>query len=71
MFYRGELSFFQFMVLPFGFSVGPYLFNEIQRVLLKNWRSEGLRIFTYLDHGAGADQVLNKARKMFTVVRAR
>lgn len=33
------------------------------------WRSKGFRIFTYLDDGAGADQVLDKAVKMSEFVR--
>ena len=41
----------------------------IQRALVKHWRSKGFRIFTYLDNGAGADQVLNKAMKMSAAVR--
>ena len=40
----------------------------IQRALVKHWRSKGFRIFTYLDNGAGADQVLNKAMKMSAAV---
>ena len=43
--------------------------TEIQRALVKHWRSKGFRIFTYLDDGAGADQVLNKAMKMSAEVR--
>ena len=54
---------------PIWLVVGPYLFTKIQRALVKHWRSEGFRIFTYLDDRAGADQVLNKAMKMSTVVR--
>ena len=69
LFFRGKLRFFQFTVLPFGLSVGPYLFTKIQRALVKHWRSKGFRIFTYLDDGAGADQVLSEAMKMSTVVR--
>ena len=69
LFFRGELRFFQFTVLPFGLSVGPYLFTKIQRALVKLWRSKGFRIFTYLDDGAGADRVLNEAMKMSTMVR--
>ena len=69
LFFGGKLRFFQFTVLPFGLSVGPYLFTKIQRALVKHWRSKGFRIFTYLDDGAGADQVLNKAMKMSAAVR--
>ena len=59
----------EFTVLPFGLSVGPYLFIKIQRALVKHWRSKGFRIFTCLNDGAGADQVLNKAMRMSTAAR--
>jgi len=68
LFFQGRLRFFWFTVLPFGLSVGPYLFTKIQRAVVKHWRSKGFRTFTYLDDGAGADQVLNKAMKMSSVV---
>ena len=32
------------------------MFTKIQRTLVKHWRSRGLRIFTYLDDGAGGEQ---------------
>ena len=64
LFYKSQLRYFQFTLLPFGLSMGPYLFTKIQRALVKRWRSKGFRIFTYLDDGAGADQVLDKAVKM-------
>lgn len=69
LFYKSKLRYFQFTVLPFGLSMGPYLFTKIQRALVKRWRSKGFRIFTYLDDGAGADQVLDKAVKMSEFVR--
>ena len=50
-------------------STGPDLFTKIQRALIKHWISKGFRIFTYLDDGAGADQVLDKAMKMSEIVR--
>lgn len=49
--------------------MGPYLFTKIQRALVGHWRSKGFGIFVYLDDGAGADQVLNKAIKMSTVLQ--
>ena len=49
--------------------MGPYLFTKIQRALVKHWRTKGFRILPYLDDGAGADQVMNKAMKMSTAVR--
>ena len=69
LFYKDQLRYFHFTVLPFGLSTGPYLFTKIQRALVKHWRSKGFRIFTYLDDGAGADQVLDKAVYMSEIVR--
>ena len=68
-FYKGRLRFFQFLVLPFGLSTGPYLFTKIQRALVKHWRGKGFRIFTYLDDGAGAHQVRDVAVKLSALVR--
>jgi len=47
-------------------SLGPNHFTKILRTLVKHWRSKG---YIYLDDGADADQVLNKAMKTSTVVR--
>ena len=69
LFYKDQLRYFHFTVLPFGLSTGPYLFTKIQRALVKHWRSKGFRIFIYLDDGAGADQVLDKAVNMSDIVR--
>ena len=52
---NGSLQYFKFTVLPFGLSVGPFVFTEIQKALTQHWGSQGIRIFTYLDDGAGAD----------------
>ena len=68
-FCEGRLRFFQFLVLPFGLSTGPYLFTKIQRALVKHWRGKGFRIFTYLDDGAGAHQVQEVAVKLSALVR--
>ena len=66
---NGTLKFFKFTVLPFGLSTGPYVFSKIQRALVKHWRGKGLRIFTFLDDGAGAECSLDLARDMSTIVQ--
>ena len=66
---NGTLKFFKFTVLPFGLSTGPYVFSKIQRPLVKHWRGKGLRIFTFLDDGAGAESSLVLARDMSTIVQ--
>lgn len=34
----GSCKFFKFTVLPFGLSVGPFIFTKIQKALTKHWR---------------------------------
>ena len=53
---------FVFTVLPFGLATAPYVFTKIQKALLKHWRSEGIRIFTYLDDGIGGHSSAQQAR---------
>ena len=57
----GQHRFYQFTVLPFGLSTGPYIFTKVQQALTKHWRSQGIWIFTYLDDGAGADSTFSEA----------
>jgi hypothetical protein len=45
--------YFVFTVLPFGLATAPYVFIKIQKDLVKHWRAQGIRIFTYLDDGIG------------------
>ena len=61
---NGTLKFFKFIVLPFGLSTGPYVFSKIQ-ALVKHWRGKGLRIFTFLDDGAGAESSLQGFQNYF------
>ena len=66
----GSCKFFKFTVLPFGLSVGPFIFTKIQKALTKHWRRQGIRIFTYLDDGAGADSDFSEAQRVSDMVRA-
>ena len=65
----GSCKFFKFTVLPFGLSVSPFIFTKIQKALTKHWRRQGIRIFTYLDDGAGADSDFCEAQWVSDVVR--
>ena len=58
-----------FQVLPFGLSTGPYVFSKIQRALVKHWRGKGLRIFTFLDDGAGAESSFDLAGDMSNILQ--
>lgn len=66
---NGSLKYFKFTILPFGLSVGPFVFMKIQKALTKHWRSQGICIFTYLDDGAGADSDFHEARRVSNLVR--
>ena len=52
--FNGVKRYFQFTVLPFGLASAPYVFTKIQKALVKYWQGQGIRIYTYLDDGAGA-----------------
>ena len=67
--FKGIQKYFKFTVLPFGLSTGPYVFSKIQRALVKHWRKQGVRIFTYLDDGAGAESSLEGARRTSALVQ--
>ena len=66
---NGCRKFYKFTVLPFGLSTGPYVFTKMQRALIKHWRGQGLRIFTYLDDGAAAESTLEEARRTSNLVQ--
>ena len=65
----GSCKFFKYTVLPFGLSVGPFIFTKIQKALTKHWRRQGIRIFTYLDDGAGADSDFSEAQRDSDIMR--
>ena len=65
----GVKKWFVFSVLPFGLASAPYVFTKIQKALVKHWREQGIRIFTYLDDGAGAEKSLDTARAASKKVR--
>ena len=51
--YKGKGSVLFFSVLAFGLASAPFVFTSIQKALVKHWHEQGIRIFTYLDDGAG------------------
>ena len=57
----GRWKFFKFIVFSFGLSTGPYIFTKVQRALIKYWRRQGIRIFTYLDGGESREQFSRSA----------
>lgn len=58
-----------FSVLPFGLASAPFVFRKIQKALVKDWREQGVRIFTYLDDGAGAGKSYATASAASSIVK--
>ena len=46
-----SVSYYVFMVLPFGLSSAPYIFTKYLKVLQKHWRMKGTNIALRLDDG--------------------
>lgn len=65
-----DKRFFVFTVLPFGLATAPYVFTKVQKALLKHWRLQGIRIFTYLDDGIGGHSSVQEAKAVSNRVRS-
>lgn len=50
-------------------ATAPFVFTKIQKALLKQWRVQGIRIFTYLDDGVGGHSSLQEAKLISQTVR--
>ena len=50
---NGQVRYFVFTVLVFGLSSAPFVFTKVLKVLIKHWRSFGIRIFAFIDDGFG------------------
>ncbi|XP_071111105.1 uncharacterized protein [Haliotis cracherodii] len=46
-----KITYYKFLVLPFGLTSAPYVFTKVTRQLVKYWRYKGYRIVTFLDDG--------------------
>ena len=59
-----ERQVYLFCSLPFGLATAPFVFTKVTKALIRYWRSCGLRIFMYLDDGAGAESDQQPAQRM-------
>lgn len=62
--FQGVKRFFKFTVLPFGLATAPYVFTKVTRVLVRRWRSMGLRCQLYMDDGLGGDGSFDDAQRV-------
>ena len=51
---NGIKTYYCFCVLPFGLCTAGYIFTKVCRVLVKYWRSHGIKLVLYIDDGIGA-----------------
>ena len=65
----GRLRYFVFTVLV-GLSSAPYVFTRIIKVLIKHWRSLGMRIFAFVDDSFGGRRSFDKVRKVRGIVKS-
>ena len=61
---QSQIRYFEFTVLPFGLSSAPLLFTKMLKPLVTHWRSAGIRIALYLDHGLLLLLVLRSIKSM-------
>ena len=47
-------------VLVFGLSSAPFVFTKVLKVLIKHWRSFGIRIFAFIDDVFGGGEFPGK-----------
>lgn len=52
---------YYFAVLPFGASPACWVFTKVMKVLVRFWRSRGLKVMHYIDDGLGGAQPLGLA----------
>ena len=49
---NGVTRYFQFKVLPFGLTSGPYICKKLFKPLVNKWRQAGIKIVLFFDDGA-------------------
>ena len=67
--FHGETKFFHFAALPFGLKTAPFVFTKVLRPLVAHWRSEGIRMFMFLDDGTCAAHSEAEARRVAAQIR--
>ena len=68
--FDGVTKYFKFKILPFGFSVGPYIFSKVMRPLVKYWHSKAISIVVYLDNRISAAPSFSKCEEHSLLVRS-
>ncbi len=61
--FNGRREWFQYTVLCFGISTGPFVFTKFLRPLVRRWRAEGIQLVLYLDDGLGLAPNFDRAKQ--------
>ena len=65
----GQVTYFAYTVLVFGLSPASFVFTKVVKVLIKHWRSSGIRIFGFVDDVFGGGKSFNEAQEISVLVR--
>ena len=66
----GITRFYVFVVLPFGLATAGYIFTKVCRVLVKFWRSLGIKIVLFLDDGIGVARTLDNCKAIARFIKS-
>ena len=67
--HSGKERFFVFNAMPFGLRPAGFVFTKLLRVLVKIWRSKGIRAVVFFDDGIVATYSLHEGVSQAAVVR--
>lgn len=65
---KGE--YYCFTVLPFGLSTAPYIFTKCLRAMVKNWRSNNIKIVLYLDDGLAMAESFEECQRISSFIKS-
>ncbi|MCG8032477.1 MAG: hypothetical protein JAZ03_09910, partial [Candidatus Thiodiazotropha taylori] len=60
----GTVSYYKFLVLPFGLSSASYVFSKVCRPLVNKWRGEGKMVSMFLDDGFACAEDFEKTKRI-------
>lgn len=63
-------NYYCFTVLPFGLSTAPYIFTKCLRAMVKNWRSNNIKIVLYLDDGIAMSESFEECQRISSFIKS-
>ena len=64
-----QVTYYKFLVLPFGLGVAPYLYTKFTRPLIAKWRGEGKKVIMFLDDGFGTSGTYQSTKSMSVEIK--